>query len=203
MTKKKKWRLSLILGGILVLFFLAIIIWVYFVSRTRPAYVMPDTSSWQTGDVFFSVGDSWKSVAVRSLSGAKNFEVSDSTPSHCGVIIRDADGIKLIHASTVAEKIVAETPEEYMTNNGSYCLYARRVHQAPDSVAILQTVDSLILNAVPFDFDFNHRDSHSLYCTEMVITVFERNGNLCFSPLRKQNYIYPEDLLKLFQAEPL
>lgn len=194
---KKERRLLLILGGVLVIFFLAIIIWVCVVSWIRPVYVMPDTSSWQTGDIFFSVGDSWESVAVRSLSGAKNFEVSDSTPSHCGVIIRDVDGIKLIHASTVAKKIVAETPEEYMTNNGSYCLYAKRVYHAPDSVAILQTVDSLITKAVPFDFDFNHRDSKALYCTEMVITVFERNGNLRFTPLRKQNYIYPEDILKI------
>lgn len=194
---KKKWRLLLILGGVPVIFFLAIIIWVCVVSWIRPVYVMPDTSSWQTGDIFFSVGDSWESVAVRSLSGVKNFEVSDSTPSHCGIIIRDAGGIKLIHASTVAKKIVAETPEDYMTNNGSYCLYAKRVHQMPDSVALLLTVDSLITKAVPFDFDFNHRDSKSLYCTEMVITVFERNGNLRFTPLRKQNYIYPEDLLKI------
>lgn len=193
---KKKRRLLLIIGSILTIFFLAIILWVCFVYRTRPAYVVPDTSSWQTGDIFFSVGDSWESVAVRSLSGAKNFEVSDSTPSHCGVIIRDSGGIKLIHASTVKKKIVAETPEEYMTNNGSYCLYAKRVQQTPDSVAILLTVDSLITKAVPFDFDFNHRNSKSLYCTEMVITVFERNGNLQFTPLRKQNYIYPEDLLK-------
>lgn len=193
---KKKWRLLPILGGVLAILFLAIIIWVCFVSWIRPVYMMPDTSSWQTGDIFFSVGDSWESVAVRSLSGAKNFEVSDSTPSHCGVIIRDAEGIKLIHASTVEKKIVAETPQEYMNKNGSYCLYARRLNPAPDSVAILQTVDSLITNAVPFDFDFNHRDSRSLYCTEMVITIFERNGNLRFTPLRRQNYIYPEDLLR-------
>lgn len=193
---KKIRRLFLLSVGVFALFFLALILWVCFVYRSRPAYVVPDTSNWQTGDIFFSVGDSWASVAVRSLSGAKYFEVSDSTPSHCGVIIRDSDGIKLIHASTVAEKIVAETPEDYMINNGSYCLYARKVHQAPDSVAVLQTVDSLITNAVSFDFDFNHRDSKKLYCTEMVITIFERNGNLRFSPLRKQNYIYPEDLLK-------
>lgn len=193
---KKKWRLLPVLGGVLAIFFLAIIIWMCIVSRIRPMYVMPDTSSWQTGDIFFSVGDSWESVAVRSLSGAKNFEVSYSTPSHCGVVIRDADGIKLVHASTVAKKIVAETPEEYMTKNGSYCLYARSVQPVPDSVTILQTVDSLIANAVPFDFEFDHRDSRSLYCTEMVITIFERNGNLRFTPLRKQNYIYPEDLLK-------
>lgn len=194
---KKKRRLFLILSGLPVLFFLAVIIWVCLVSRTRPANVMPDTSDWQTGDIFFSVGDSWESVAVRSLSGAKKFEVSDSTPSHCGIIVRNGGNIRLIHASTGAKKVVAETPGEYFANNGSYCLFARKVCPAPDEAALCQTVDSLIANEVPFDFDFNHKDSQSLYCTEMVITVFERNGNFRFSTLRKQTYIYPEDLLKL------
>lgn len=194
---KKKRRLFLITGGIIAIFFLAIIVWVSAVFLSRPPYLMPDTSSWQTGDIFFSIGDSWESVAVRSLSGAKNFEVSDSTPSHCGVILRDDYGVKLVHASTVVKKIVAETPEEYLTNNGSYCLYARRMNPAPDSIAILHTVDSLIVNNVPFDFNFNHRDSKSLYCTEMVITVFERNGDSRFSALKEQSYIYPKDLLKL------
>lgn len=197
---EKKRRLFLISGITLALLLLAIIIWISLVILLRPSYRIPDTSDWQTGDIFFSVGDSWESVAVRSLSGAKIFEVSDSTPSHCGIIIRNADGVKLVHASTVTKKIVAETPEEYLINNGSYCLYARRSHQALDSTAVLHTVDSLVANGVPFDFDFNHNDSKSLYCTEMVITVFERNGVSRFSTLRGQSYIYPKDILKFCTA---
>lgn len=192
---KRDRRFFVIAGGVFALFLLAITVWVSMVFLSRPPYLKPDTSDWHTGDIFFSVGDSWESVAVRALSGAKNIEVSDSTPSHCGIVVRDSDGIRLVHASTSAKKIVAETPEEYLTNNGSYCLYAKKVNPAPDSIAIRQTVDSLIACNVPFDFDFNHRDSKSLYCTEMVITVFERNGISLFSPLRARSYIYPEDLL--------
>lgn len=194
---KRNRRLIVITGGTLALFLLAIITWVSAVFLSRPPYLIPDTSDWRTGDVFFSVGDSWESVVVRSLSGAKKLELSDSTPSHCGIIIRNGDDVKLIHASTTARKIVAETPEEYLNNNGSYCIFTRRVLNAPDSAALIRTVDSLIANGVSFDFDFNHRDSRSLYCTEMVITVFERNCDTRFSVLREQAYIYPEDLLKL------
>lgn len=196
MTRRNR-RLFVIVGGVFAIFLLAIITWVSVVFMSRPTYFMPDTSDWQTGDIFFSVGDSWESVAVRAISGAKSFEVSDSTPSHCGIIVRDGDNVKLIHASTTAKKVVAETPREYLINNGSYCLYARKAHPTPDSVAIRQTVDSLIEGNVPFDFEFNHNDPRSLYCTEMVITVFERNGTTLFSQLRKQSYIYPEDILKL------
>lgn len=158
---------------------------------------MPDTSSWQTGDIFFSVGDSWESVAVRSLSSAKRFELSDSTPSHCGLVIRDADKVLLVHASTTAGRVVAETPEEYQVKNGSYCLYTRSVPLPVDTAAIRHTLDSLITNNVPFDYEFDHRESKKLYCTEMVVTALERNGITCFTPLREKSYMYPDDILKI------
>ena len=100
--------------------------WVGFCWLKRPPYLVPDTSAFATGDVFFSVGDAWESVAVRALSGCTSFEVCDSTPSHCGIVIRYADGVRLAHASTVAKKVVMETPEEYLRKNGSYCIYARK-----------------------------------------------------------------------------
>lgn len=190
---KKKYRLFLISGGTLVLFFLSIILYI----SLRPAYLMPDTTGWNTGDIFFSVGDSWESAAVRTLTGAKYFELADSTPSHCGFVVRDSNKVFLVHESTVAKRIVAETPEEYLKNNGSYCLYAVKPNADTDSAALLRTLNSLIDNRIPFDFEFNHADSKSLYCTEMVIRVFELNGNFSFSALKDQNYIYPEDLLKM------
>ena len=107
--------------------------WVGFCWLKRPPYLVPDTSAFATGDVFFSVGDAWESVAVRALSGCTSFEVCDSTPSHCGIVIRYADGVRLAHASTVAKKVVMETPEEYLRKNGSYCIYARKAPCAVDT----------------------------------------------------------------------
>lgn len=200
MAKKKK-PLFVIAVGMIVFFLLAIITWICVVYRSRPTYLMPDTSEWQTGYIFFSVGNSWESVAVRSLSGAKNFEVSDSTPSHCGLVVRDSDGVRLVHASTVEKMIVAESVRKYLEKNGSYCLYAMKVTPAPDSIAIRHTVDSLLDNHVPFDFDFNHKDPKSLYCTEMVTAVFEQTGRTLFKPLKENTYIYPDDILRICMAQ--
>lgn len=199
LNNKRKKHLLLIAGGIFALFVLAMIKWVCIVFLSRPSYLVPDTADWKTGDIFFSVGDSWESVAVRSLSGIKNFEVSDSTPSHCGIVVRDSVGVRLIHASTVAKKIVSETPDEYLKNNGSYCLYARRFYPLPDTVAIRETLDSLLISEVPFDFNFDHSESQSLYCSEMVVRVFELNDIDCFLILKEQSYIYPEDILKILK----
>lgn len=172
-----------------------ITIWVIITVIRIPSYVCPDTSDWHTGDVFFSVGDSWKSVAVRSLSGAKNLGLSETTPSHSGIVIVDLEGVKLVHESTSAGKIVMETPDEYLLNNGSYCLYARRPRCIPDSSMMVCVLDSLMKAEVPFDYDFDHSDDGSLYCTEMVVRVFELSGSSEFDGLRELGYIYPQDLL--------
>lgn len=171
-------------------------IWICVVVSRIPSYVEPDTSGWHTGDVFFSVGDSWKSIAVRSLSGAKDFGLSETTPSHCGIVVVDSGVVRLVHESTSAKRIVMETPEEYILNNGSYCLYARRPPSIRDSVRVVNVIDSLMMKGVPFDFDFDHSDDSSLYCTEMAIRVLELSGCSDVSDLRELGYIYPQDLLK-------
>lgn len=173
-----------------------IALWIGVVASRIPSYVQPDTSDWHTGDIFFSVGDSWKSVAVRSISGAKNLGLSQTTPSHCGIVVVDSGIVRLIHESTSAKRIVMETPEEYLHNNGSYCLYARRPPCIADSVRLVHVIDSLMRAGIPFDFDFNHSDDSSLYCTEMVVKVFDLSGCSDFSDLSDLGYIYPQDLLK-------
>ena len=182
--------------------FLLVSVWICVCWLKRPPYLMPDTTMFRTGDIFFSVGDSWESVAVRALSGSTSFEVADSTPSHCGLVIRYADGVKLAHASTTAKKIVLETPEEYLRNNGSYCIYARKASCTVDTLAIRQSVETLVRNCVPFDFKFDHTTPNALYCTEMVVSVFEANNCFCFSKLRKLNYMYPNNLLKICTDKP-
>lgn len=196
MNKKKRLYLRIIaLACIFAFLFSAA--WIVVVWLNRPSYIRPDTSTFATGDIFFSVGDSWESVAVRTLSGSYSLEVADSTPSHCGIIVRYADGVRLAHASTTKKKMVLETPEEYLRNNGSYCIYTRKAPCAVDALAIRQSVERLIRDNVPFDFDFDHTTSTALYCTEMVVSVFEQSHCFCFSKLRRNSYMYPNDLLKL------
>ncbi len=175
--------------------FLVVVAWLLTVWLIRPDYIAPDTGDWRTGDIFFSVGDSWESVAVRSLTGALNFELSDSTPSHCGLVVRDSATVRLVHASTSAQTLVSESPEEYLKKNGSYCIYVSPDPCAIDTTQLRHIVDSLLEAKIPFDFEFDHSDPKALYCTEMVVTVHELAGKDCFSDLRRNDYIYPEDLL--------
>lgn len=174
-----------------------VVIWIVFVIVNRPKRTLPNTDDWQTGDIFFSVGDSWESVAVRSLSGLDKLNVVDSVPSHCGIVIVDSGEPLLVHASTTAKHVVAESPEDYMQINGSYCLYAMKPPCQLDTAALKHDIDSLLTNKAPFDFDFNHDDSSALYCTEMVVELLEANGCKSATSLRNKRYIYPEEMAKL------
>lgn len=167
----------------------------------RPKPSQPDTSDWQTGMVFFSVGDSWESAAVRSLTSIFNLAVSDSTPSHCGMVVMEKNGPLLVHASTTAKHIVMETPEEYIKNNGSYCLYVVSQPLALDTLKLKADIDSLLKIPMPFDFEFNHDDGKALYCSELVVTLHELNGCHSLSSLREKNWIYPQDILNILKPK--
>ena len=73
---------------------------VIYVVCTTPRHSEPDTRGWQTGYIFFSVGDSWKSYAVRGLTRARGEALTDSTPSHCGMVVMDGLRPLLVHEST-------------------------------------------------------------------------------------------------------
>ena len=94
-----------------------------------------------------------------------------------------------------------ETTEEYLRNNGSYCIYTKKAPCRVDTLAIRKTVEALVSKGVPFDFKFDHTTPDALYCTEMVVSVFEANNYFCFSKLRKHSYMYPVDLLTLIALQ--
>lgn len=193
-VRKPIFRVFAGMTAFLIMIFLIIVATAIF-YRPKPA--QPNTSNWRTGMVFFSVGDSWESIVVRSISSIFNIAVSDSTPSHCGIIIVGDKGPLLVHASTTAGHVVAETPAEYILNNGSYCLYTKPLPFQLDTLKLKSDIDSLLNIPVSFDFDFNHSDNKSLYCTELVITLYELNGCNSFSSLRENHFIYPQDILNI------
>lgn len=194
MKKNKKSRIVWAVLSVIALLIVTVIIWVIIALINKPAYCQPSTKDWKTGDIFFSVGDSWKSVAVRSLSGIKGFALSDSTPSHCGIILKSEEGFLLVHESTSDRHIVAESIDEYFKCSGAYCIYALPVPYSVDSLKLENDVDSLLRLDVPFDFDFDHSNDSALYCTEMVVSLLEKNGIGEISELRKRRYMYPQDL---------
>lgn len=189
----------IIFGLSVLLFFL--IGWILIVVLKTPKYQVPDIKEWKTGDIFFSVGDSWKSIVVRGLTGVRDLEMPDSTPSHCGIVLRDKENVWLVHESTDKKKLVKEKALEYQKINGSYCIFVRSVPSNIDTARLKRNIDHWLRMEKPFDFDFNHRDSTALYCTEFVVELMEKNGCNIFSALRENQYIYPKELKNICEQK--
>lgn len=175
---------------------------VIYVVCTTPRHSEPDTRRWQTGYIFFSVGDSWKSYAVRGLTRARGEALTDSTPSHCGMVVMDGLRPLLVHESTSEGHIVAESPREYFEKNGSRCIYALPAPGAVDTLRLKADISAMLGARTPFDFDFNHSDSSALYCSELVVALLERNGNHTLSSLRGRKFIYPQDIADRCRRTP-
>lgn len=191
-------RYSLVGLSVLLFFLLG---WILTVVLKTPKSQKPDITEWKTGDIFFSVGDSWKSVAVRAMTGARDLEMPDSTPSHCGIVLRDKENVWLVHESTDKKKLVKEKALEYQKINGSYCIFVRSVPCHIDTVRLKKDIDNWLRMEKPFDLDFNHRDTTALYCTEFVVELMERNGCNIFSALRENQYIYPKELKNICEKK--
>lgn len=159
------------------------------VQCSRKPWRSPDTTGWQTGDIFFSAGNSWKSLAVR-LFGDKSEEGS----THCGIVMM-RDGVPmLVHMSTETGEIRAEYIEDYARVNDVSAVTVRRLRQLPDTVVLRRYVDYLFRRKKRFDNNFNARDTTEYYCTEFVIHAMDHAGNSSFMPLLTDDYIYPEQL---------
>lgn len=152
-------------------------------------YRMPDTSAWQTGDIFFSSGKSWKSDLVRLFGGENEHETS-----HCGFVLMVNGHPHLVHMSTDEGEIVLEDVEEYGRLNGATSVRAMRLRQSVDTVALRGNLERLLAEHKEFDSSFDHQDTVSYYCSELIVREMQRIGCHLLDPLLKESVIYPQSI---------
>lgn len=178
-----------VLGGFLMLA-AALVVTVFIVVQcSRRPFTPPETAGWQTGDVFFSAGNSWRSLIVR-LWGGK----SDDGATHCGFVLMVDGEPMLVHMSTAKNVITMESIEEYARINDVSAITARRLPEVPDTMRLRSDLMRLLSQGKRFDNGFNHVDTSEYYCTELVVRELGRLGNPIFNDLLRQDYIYPVDL---------
>lgn len=176
-------------GGFCVFIVVGLVTLYFLVECSRKPYETPDTRGWQTGDIFFSSGNSWRSLFVRWLGGESADRVT-----HCGFIVIEDGKPRLVHMSTDKEAITMEDVDDYGRLNDCYKITAWRLTVPLDTVALRRNLMNLIEQGKRFDNNYNHSDSDEYYCTELVIRELERLGIDVFDPLLDQSYVYPSDL---------
>lgn len=188
-------RFALVAAGAIVLLIVGIRV---YVETKRPQFKAPDAAKWQTGDIFFSSGNSWKSDVVRIAGGS-----SDTNTSHCGFVMREADVVYLVHMSTDKGEIAKEELTEYVGLNDVNTIVVSRLTFAIDTLRLRHSLERLIQRRKKFDNSFNHKEDGQYYCTEMVVKELSALGYHEFDPLLKQQFIYPQDLEKSSYLSPV
>lgn len=150
---------------------------------------IPDSSNWQTGDIFFSSGTSWKSDVVRLFGGC-----GDNETSHCGFVMMQNGKAMLVHMSTDRDEISMESILEYMMQNEASSVRAMRLTDAPDTTALRRNLERLLAERKRFDSSFNHRKDDRYYCSELVVKELRKVGQHSLDSLLNSSVIYPQDI---------
>lgn len=185
-----RWSLTKkVAGGLLCFVILLLIIFFIVVWCSRKPYTPPDTTGWQTGDIFFSAGNSWRSVIVKWFD-------SDNPDglTHCGFVVIDNGKPYLVHMSTDEHQIVMESVGDYGRLNDVSSVTVRRLHEIPDTTTLRRNIMKLLAAHKEFDHKYDHRDSTAYYCTEFVVLELGKAGSHAFDDLLQKEHIYPIDL---------
>lgn len=185
-SRRIVWRVA---GGLLAIIAALGLAFMIIVQCSRRDFKSPDTSGWRTGDIFFSAGNSWRSIIVKWFGG----ESSEGT-THCGFVLMVNGRPMLVHMSTDKNEITMESIEDYARLNDVSAISARRLIHMPDTVKLRQDLMKLIAEHKAFDNSFDHDDTTHYYCTELVIRELEHLGHRELTPLLQQEYVYPVDI---------
>lgn len=179
-------RIAVVLFIVILLLFATF--WIYVWLSIKP-FQRPDTTGWRTGDIFFSVGNSWRSVVVKMFD-------SDNPEglTHCGfVIVRDGQPM-LVHMSTDKNCITCEGIDEYGLINDVSAITVRRLRNLPDTTRLRVALEKLLRNGKEFDHSFDHRDASKYYCSELVVRELQGVGCNDFDDLLDKDHIYPVEI---------
>ncbi len=178
-------KITLLVAGVFFILILAFILW----PREKGEYRQPMTVGWQTGDVFFSSGTSWKSDVVRIFGNE-----SEYSTSHCGFVMI-CDGIPmLVHMSTSKNEIVIENVKDYGKINGATSVRAMRIKTAIDTVAFRKNIEQLLAEHKKFDNAFDNVDTEKYYCSELVVRQMHALGVQGLDDFLGEDVVYPQDI---------
>ena len=138
--------------------------------------LVQDASAFQTGDMLFVQGTSWRSRVVLLLGGDSNF-------SHVGLIRRRNGTPFVIHAAPTATSthengaVTAEPLRDFLSTArvSQAALYRVRGRRATAQRAA-SAAQTYAARALPFDHDFDATTPGTLYCTELIWRAYRAAG---------------------------
>ena len=164
-------------------------------------------SELREGDLAFRKGTGTLSHAITWTPNNKNF-------SHSGVVFRRPDGEwVVVHAvpderesRSDFDRVKAESLNRFFGRR--LCIYGELVHTPLTDTVTLSRMRARAFgwarDSVRFDHNYDMRDTSELYCTELVWSLYRREGvdlsdgrrTIVNLPAMPDTLLFPEDLYK-------
>lgn len=128
----------------------------------------------QTGDIILRRGEGLVSRYI-----AENFGGSLKW-SHCGIIVCDSSGVKVVHTQTDGvhgtDGVRKENLNSFISEarSGSVCILRFRSLNNEHRIKVCEFLNDAQIRKIPFDMQFDITDSSAYYCTELVYRCFLR-----------------------------
>ncbi len=131
-----------------------------------------DTANLKNGDLIFRWGQGLWSDIMRK------YTTSDDRFSHIGVIVKNSDGVFVIHAEgddlTGKGSVVKEPFEDFVKKSNRTGIYRLKNVSAEKFAKI-----AFSKLGVPFDWKFDAENADALYCTELIyVSLKETDPNI-------------------------
>ena len=170
--------------------------------RQETGCILPDSVELQVGDVVFRRGGGLESHAVLIMD-------SEGEYSHVGIVV-DTMGRKMIVHAVPGEpdyegdvdRVKLDSVEKFFSP--VYAVQGAVTRPADSCCArkAAMKAKELFRRGVLFDDDYDMSDTTKMYCTELVLWVFERSGmrllhttpNHVELPMLKADVYYPSDV---------
>ena len=167
--------------------------------------ISPPVDSLHSADLVFRLGRTLQSEAI--AAGADH----TARYSHVGIIIRQANGLSVIHIEPCRdgdERVKCETLEDFFAYDKAMSGAIVRIKNltAEQRNVIQQAVLSAATSPISFDHDYSLSDTTRMYCTELTEWAYSKaditlsEGRCHRLPLTAEPVILPQDVLKRTDA---
>lgn len=147
-------------------------------------------------DLILTKGQSFQSKLISLL----NFSLEDY--SHIGVISKENENIFILHSTpdgTENNSIRYDDLQSFFDLSDACDYKVLRYKNITPEVRqkLKNEFAKHKTTSVPFDYDFNNFDHKKIYCSELVLIIYNNSGLLKMIDSNYEKPIYPKDFLKM------
>lgn len=145
-------------------------------NKTSHYSILPQDLKLEAGDIVFRQGESMASNAVRVAD-------RNGCYSHIGIVVDSAGIPMIVHAvpnepdfEGDTDRVKMDSPKNFFQRSRAEIGEVMRISQPQQAQKAAREAFRLYRKGIPFDHEYDETDSTKMYCTELVLYVYQNIG---------------------------